>query len=260
MSQEKLFHLRVTTNAGRGHELWLDRGGLTAGRSSDADLKIDGVGVAAQHAKFQQNEAGEWEVLALPGAALSVEGRRARNIVLGDGDQICFGRDTFVAAQLRPSAECPHLGDEQARRKRKDWLTTLGLAVVFAGLGVFVAVDSDGGVAPAQLTGSAWDNFGDLSALTHTLERCVETARSRAMRPVWTESANFFAALEQDQTLLPLAQSLHDVLFEAHLLETDGRHSAAAERLGAVERLLPQHDCPIVDRALADIARLSPDS
>lgn len=71
------------------------RGKLVVGSGGQADLNLDGAGMAARHAAVEF--ADETIVLReLDTAATFVNGVETHNAILRAGDQLCFGRDRFL--------------------------------------------------------------------------------------------------------------------------------------------------------------------
>ncbi len=75
------------------------------GRDAEADIRIDGPGIAAQHALVEV--ANGQVVLRAPGADVLVNGQRVRETVLQAGDQIAFDVQHRFVLEGPPPSERP---------------------------------------------------------------------------------------------------------------------------------------------------------
>ena len=121
------------------------------GSAADADLRIEGSGIAAEHALIEA--AGSQAILRQASADVLVNGQPLRQAVLHSGDQIAFGvQHRFVlegpplaaplpAPQAQPDADAPPSPPPRGWTQRVPWLlvTALLLAAALAALLVFGA-------------------------------------------------------------------------------------------------------------------------
>jgi pSer/pThr/pTyr-binding forkhead associated (FHA) protein len=76
---------------GEGKRTVLSGSRVLLGRSRDCDLTIDDPNVSRRHAEFR-NEDGNWIVTDLGSTnGVKVNGRRAEETVLRDGDEVALG-------------------------------------------------------------------------------------------------------------------------------------------------------------------------
>ncbi len=121
------------------------------GRAADADIRIDGPGIADYHASVEI--AGQQVLLKATGGDVQVNGHRARDLVLRAGDQVVFdiqhrfvleGPPPQLAAPQAPPAyaddvDAPPAPPRAGWAGRLPWLllAALGLAALLSALLLF---------------------------------------------------------------------------------------------------------------------------
>ena len=87
----------------RGARFLLDRDVVTVGRHPDSDIFLDDITVSRRHAEFRRDMATYWvhDVGSLNGTY--VNGKRADDQLLANGDEIQIGKFKLVAFVAEPS-------------------------------------------------------------------------------------------------------------------------------------------------------------
>ena len=91
----------------RGARFLLDRDVVTVGRHPDSDIFLDDITVSRRHAEFRRDLATYWvhDVGSLNGTY--VNGKRADDQLLANGDEIQIGKFKLVAFVAEPAAPDP---------------------------------------------------------------------------------------------------------------------------------------------------------